>query len=346
MDIISDQNPTALYEVGIRAGDKLPQYVKEASVLQPEDVVDLKDFAFADQANRLHPIHTKAATYLSAVYLAAAGLDNTPAFTAAKKAASAHGISEDVDYALTLIPKAEKSASEDKPLYALEFDILDDHIQAFPLNTEVQVYKSACDIDSLLNKGMSDVEWLTSATMNLVKRAKELRMSTAELPARIWRLGEERNVDFAKAADAVCTRSFAGVSDVSQYEEAVKSAAEGSISVDEALRKWADLDMINGLGYRNMLTPKEAFHSGYSMEATVKFANENVHISGVLVPMVAVKKLAAENIHIKRAFRKENAEQIISLLEGEKSASELSSSLATLPVAHQKEILNLLLAVA
>lgn len=351
MDFTTDQNPTALYEVGIKAGDKLPEYVKEASVLQAEDVAPLANIAFADSFNRLFPIHTKAATYMSAVYLAGNGDTKSHTFKNVQKAAEFYGITEDVDAAIDLLPQTEKSASAKQEKYALHFNLEEENSwEAYPINNEVEVSKAAMDVLRDWHDDHIPADWFFRAAQNVVKQAHALNIDHNTLPAAIWSVGEERLVDFNNALEAAKYRAReAGEKD---YAEAVKEAAEGKITVDEMLDKWMFLDVLNSVNHKTAGTPHEILFSGPLASEVEKLAAERVFIQDVLVPTEAVKKLAADNgKSIKRAFRKEVAENIISIVSmldnsTAKSAAEATKAISKLAEEHRKELLNLLLEVA
>lgn len=355
MDFITDKNPTALYEVGIKAGSKLPDYVKEAHMLQEEDVSNLSSAAFADSANRLHPIHTKAAAYMSAVYLAGAGKQDSLEFQLVKQAAEFFEIEDDVDFALSLLPQTSKSASHElwQEKYALTFNIEeDDSWQAYPINTSVEVTKAATDVirDWLDEHIPSD--WLYHAAKNIVKQAKALNIARNDLPARIWDMGEERIIDFNHAMEVAEHRKQAGYANGQEYIDLVKEASAGVISVNTALDQWMTLDTVNKVNHRYVDSPHEAFYSGAKVSEIEKAASQNIFISDVMVPVNEVLKLAADKCTlIRMSFRKEAAENIIGIINTlnageEKSAAEASLKIAKLPEPQRKELLNLLLQVA
>jgi hypothetical protein len=355
MDFITDKNPTALYEVGIKAGDKLPDYVKEAHMLQEEDVSNLASAAFADRSNRLHPIHTKAATYMSAVYLAGAGKTDSAEFAAVKQAAAFYDIEEDIDFAISLIPAQIKSASAEllTEKYALNFSVEeDDSWQAYPINTDVEVTKAATEV---IRDWMDDhipSDWLFHAAQNIVKQAHSLGIQHNDIPQRIWDMGEERMVDFDHALEIAYSRQASRPAAGNDYVNVTKQASEGAITVDAALDQWMTLDTIHKVSHKNDYSPHEAFYAGMKISEVNKQAACNVFISDVLVPANEILKLARDEARvIKMSFRKEAAENIIGILntlnEGsEKAAAETSLKISKLPEVQRKELLNLLLQVA
>lgn len=345
MDFTKDQNPTALYEVGIKAGDSLPEYVKEASILQEEDLVSLHDCAFADAANRLHPIHTKAAAYMSAVYLAGGGRIDSKEFAAVKGAAALFDIEGDIDAALALLPQVEKSAHElasDK--YALSFEIEEqDTWKSYAINNEVDVTKAATDVVRDWNDEHIPTDWFFHAARNIVKRANELNIPRNDIPERVWRFGEERLVDFDNVDYAIGERSRAGVVDVSEYSQALKQASTGEITVEQAVDTWMGLDAVNSISHKRVTSPQEAFYSGAKVAHLQDLAEKNIFVSNVMVPAGELNKLATDSYKaVRMAFRKEAAENIINILS-EKDTAKTTAKIASLESNQQKQLLSLLL---
>jgi hypothetical protein len=358
MDFIKDQNPTALYEVGIRAGDKLPEYVKNAFMLQEEDVAELAPVAFADPDNRLHPIHTKAATYMSAVYLAGAGKINTPEFTHVKQAAEFFEIDKDIDEALSLLeqPNSQKSASTAaEKQYALQFvmdEAGDDEVwRAYPINTDVEVVKAATDAVKDWVTDRIPTDWLVVAAKAITKRATELNLSRMDIPDKIWNLGEARVTDLEYAEDVAYARKAAGVTNVTPYVEAVKAAFENKISVEEAVETWMQLDMEHNVSHKRHSSPHEAFYSGIKESAVADMAAQHVFIEDVMIPASAVVSLANDDGKVvRRAFNKAAADKILSVIAtlkadlgtSKQAATHTTSSFGTLTENQRKELLNIL----
>ncbi len=348
MDFTKDQNPTALYEVGIKAGDSLPNYVKEASILQEEDLVSLHDCAFADPANRLHPIHTKAATYMSAVYLAGEGKIDSKEFAAVKEAAALFDIEEDIDAAIALLPQSEKSAHElATEKYALSFEIEEqDTWKAYAINNEVDVTKAATDAVRDWNDEHIPTDWFFHAARNIVKRANELNIARNDIPEKVWRFGEERLVDFDNVDYAIGERARAGVTDVSEYAQALKQASAGEVTVEQAIDTWMGLDAANNISHKRVTSPHEAFYSGAKVAYLKDLSEKNIFVSEVMVPAEEFSKLAADNYKaVRMAFRKEAADNIINILS-EKDTAKTSAKIASLESNQQKQLLSLLLKVA
>ena len=350
MDFIKDQNPTALYEVGLKAGDLLPDYIKKASIPQPEDVTNLHDVAFADRVNRLHPIHTKAATYMSAVYLAGKGMQDTAIFSRVKAAGEVYGITDDIEAAIKLLPApTSKEASAAEEEYALKFKMEDsDTWQAYAIGSYIDVTKSAVAVLRDWNDEHIPTDWLYAAARNIVKKAKELNVNRDDIPITLWEIGEPRVLDFKAAEEYALTRQDHGVADVAPYIDAVKKAATGESTAEDAISTWMLLDAQNGLTHKRLIAPQAAFYSGAKVAHIENLANSNVFIADVLVPREALcATLKNDGACIKKAFRAEQAAQIIDLVDsvhaGTKSAAVASKEIANWPKHRQKELLSLLL---
>lgn len=351
MDFTKDQNPTSLYEVGIKAGDSLPNYVKEATILQEEDLVSLHDCAFADPINRLHPLHTKAAAYMSAVYLAGEGKTDSKEFAAVKEAAALFDIEEDIDAALALLPQTEKTAGAHElasEKYALSFQLEEeDTWKAYAINNEVDVTKAATDAVRDWNDEHIPTDWFFHAARNIVKRANELNISRDEIPEKIWRFGEERIVNFDNVDYAIGERNTAGVVDVSEYAQALKQASAGEITVEQAIDTWMGLDAVNNINHKRVTSPHEAFYSGAKVAYLKDLSEKNIFLTDIMIPAQELTKLATDNYKaVKMAFRKEAADKIIDILSGVKNTAETTAKLASLESNQQKHLLSLLLKMA
>lgn len=73
MDHLQDRSHSVLYRLSKSTG--FPSFVKEASLMSPQEARQLPSSSFADQSRRLFPIHTRADTWLSLLYFHKAGFD-------------------------------------------------------------------------------------------------------------------------------------------------------------------------------------------------------------------------------------------------------------------------------
>jgi hypothetical protein len=153
-------------------------------------------------------------------------------------------------------------------------------------------------------------------------------------------------VDFNNVDYAIGERASAGVSDVSEYEQALKQASTGEISVEHAIDTWMGLDAYNSINHKRVTSPQEAFFSGAKVAHLKDMAEKNIFISDIMVPAVEFDKLASNDYKVVRmAFRKEAADNIIKILS-EKDTATATAKLASLETKQQKQLLNLLLQVA
>jgi hypothetical protein len=124
MDLIHDSSHRTWYHLGVKFATLIPAYVLD-SEMQTSDIVEkLASSEFADENQRMFPIDTPAATWLSAAYFA----KNAEAYTLPmraligsriKCAASIHGIAFDVNAITQAIttPAPEKRAEDDDSNY-------------------------------------------------------------------------------------------------------------------------------------------------------------------------------------------------------------------------------------
>lgn len=354
-DFVRDKNPTAIYKVAMEAGNDLPDYVADYEIPEDADLDALADTAFADPFNRLHPIHSKAASVLSGAYLAGKGLRESLEFQRAKKAAEFFGAKEDFDKLTSILVNQEKKAGEGrKEEYALSFQLEDGgEIKHFyPINNEVQVVKAAVSSDSDWTSGRLPIDWYRGAAIKIVKKANELGLDKNSLPERVWNMGEERLPNLENAKVALVSRKRAGVNEegLKLYEDVIKSAATADSSVSDCVDLWLDLDAVHGVDYRSVTNPYAAFYSGPKISDVEKQAAEVIFIEDVPVPKTEVVGLLVDDaLTIKREFNKAAAEKVEEALAplkeeySEKSAAIATARIASLPESSRKGILRILL---
>jgi hypothetical protein len=119
MDIVDDKSNRVLFKLSSAVGHNIPAYVAEAPRIDEKTAAEYADSDFADTARRKYPINTKAATWLSAGYLAIGGGDYSQeehqyVRSQINKAAEIYGIADDIKALETsLEPKSVKSAESD-----------------------------------------------------------------------------------------------------------------------------------------------------------------------------------------------------------------------------------------
>lgn len=347
MDIITDQNPVALYEVGLRAGDNLPIYIKEASMLQAEDVSQLSDNAFADRINRLHPIHTKEAAYMSAVYLAGNNMTDTVEFETVKQACVFFDIYKDVEAAIDLIKDKTETSSKEAAAqdlcsddFALKFNITEaETLEAYPIGNAFEVTKSASDLIRDWKDQHIPTDWVYAAAKNIVKKANAFNLNRNELSDRIWNMGEERlpDMEYATGIAEQRDRKFSPVN--KEYSQTISKIASED-DIESAIDTWMTLDTVYGVNHLIETPPQEAFYSGPRVAEVEKLAHANVLINGVLIPSYAFNALSRDNyVSVKQRFNKEASTLIENSIET-LSKGKLSSDTVTSVVAKELEKLS------
>jgi hypothetical protein len=359
-DFVSDNNPTAIYHAARELG--APAYVKEANIIQPQDLAALAGVAFADPEERAFPIHTKAATWLS--YVWAKGHECCSKITDSIKAAGeVHGITEDLQNIDTLFTAAKQASEPETARFALHVDFGGHAGMAKRAFYPIHDIGSVLGSSELMMKDAAEnrlpVDYFYLAARELVKAAREFGLHDYEIHPKVLLAGEERIPDFETARWEAGRRKKAGLSDeqVGVYQELVAGAElEYKASADadrhQCMNKWAslwaDLDAVNAVPHGDMLDPFQAFFSGTRVEDLDKQASQHVVIQDVLVPRMEFYTLTDNRI--KAAFSKEAAELIFGVkamlhglsshtLEGAKEASE---RLAGLSEEDQKELLRTL----
>lgn len=317
-DFVRDANPKALYLAGLHI--ELPDYLKDYEMPSEEAMQKLAAAAFADQRLKLHPIHTKEAAVLSGIYLQGSGLGETEQMQHVKQAAEIFGVSEDLNKILLQMDSVlEKKAAENSPAekeYAMLVEGEGESITAlYPINNEVQVCKSAQALYNDFMGGKFPADWAHTAAVTLVKKANELGIERNDLPERIWVLGTERLPNFEVAVKMAKCRDYDGADSESSelYQEIVKAAAADPDKLEDYLKLWADLDMAQGIGYKETFTPQEAFYSGAALSDLEKAASNVVIVKDVMVPKQQFAKLSTDTV--QASFREEIADVVQSIVK-------------------------------
>lgn len=163
-DFISDSNPVGWHN----HVDAFPAWLEEAGEFpSASDVAGLQKSAFADPDNRLHPVHTKQACYLTAAYLS--GYRGVASYIVdnVKRAATAWGIGDEVEGLINEI----KVAAEPPPAEA--FALADGEHKFYPVGTTYDIQLSLGQWnDDLINRRLPKKQ-AREAALVILKRAKE-----------------------------------------------------------------------------------------------------------------------------------------------------------------------------
>lgn len=346
LDFVSDQNPKHLPAL---AG-KMPDWVKSASAVQPEELRDLHAAAFADPVARLHPIHTKVAAYMSVAYLAAAGVNpEAPEYKAAKTAAGIFGITADVEAAeqdLAATVKTAAATDEYRPSFALFVKTAAEGEPTgyYPLTSFCQVQDSARALADDFSRGKLPIGWYRDAAVETMKAASYFGVRPDEVFGAVRDMAVDRCVDFKTAAARVDMRKYAGLPEdaVALYRDIVKSAeAEGPSEVLKYVNAIEDLDRALEVKYAGVqLNPWQIFHGGPATEELEKMASSNVVCFNVMVPGVEFANIPARDVQMRMS-----AAQAAPVLEAIKTAAtdpaRASRMVADIPLTVQRDLLQI-----
>ncbi len=351
LDIISDQNPSFLPSIA----DALPDYVKSAAVPSADDVASLSAHAFADPVHRLHPIHNKAATVLTAAYLAAHGAAaDADEMLRVKKASELFGVSSDVDAVIAACGAFTKSAAaaDDAPAFALMVKMAEDDATAsafYPLTTPAQVQDSARDMATDYANGKLPVLFYKSAAVTLMEALPRFGMQSSVIMREVAEMAEERVPDFEKAAWHIGMRRLVpGVAaeHLELYSDIVKSAAADPAQVETCAALIEEIDRQIGVKYAGaQVNPWRAFHDGETMANIKLAAAANVVLSSVMVPTAVFSQVPEKSIRMKMA--KNYADVVVEATKiACTNAPGASAQLAGLPEEVQRDVLAITLELA
>jgi hypothetical protein len=193
-DFTTDQNPQPLLAAEL-GGLAFPAYAAAGDWPTKEAMDRLNSTAFADPQARLHPLHTKAAAYVSAVYCAfSAQPPAAPVVERLKQAAVLHGIEADVLPVLEILQRNKSAAEEaDKPdTYALR----DGKEHAFyPVGTKYDIELSSAAIVRDMRMKNLPVKQARQACLVLVKRAETVGLPLHILSDEVVKLGTDTVLD-------------------------------------------------------------------------------------------------------------------------------------------------------
>lgn len=332
-DYISDRNPTPLF--WLFEQEKVPDYVKSASVYDEDSLEGLSDASFAAPLTRRFPVHTKAATFLSAAYYHGKKLDFPEVEERIKAASVSHGVEEDVEnVSLLFHTPVVKKASEIK--YAFEIDLGNEQgVQRFyPMNNESEILDSAIASSDDYHEGRLPLELYHKAARSLMKEAAHYDLNQDMIPETLRDLGTPRTPDFDHAMVCVNLRKTAANLSDEEYEvytEVIKSAqhefetSEAPFEEKDAdMVKWAelilDLDRQNGIekydGY-HLVNPYATLFSGETYESIEKAGSQMLFVGDLMIPVQAIQ--AVPESEVTHRFNKDASEEILSI---QKTASE------------------------
>lgn len=292
-DQVDDSNPTYLFKAAEEM--ELPEWFTSAPELTSESVSKLPPLSFADQPNRLFPVHTKEACLDSAICFYGKRY-NAPAIESnIKRAAAAHGIMPLVEKVIVVFTPTVKRASAPEPRYALAIaDDVDGGATRYfyPIDGESDLTKSARNLTKAATQERLPIPFVRTAAQEMVKRCYELKLDPKmTLPQEVLRMGEDRIPDFANALAAIEKRAeFCNVDEEGMriYRDTVEAAKE-AFQQDEDLQDFIDVislvDETNQVKYSALIKdPYQVFFSGPTRQEVEKFAKEVVFVGDTPVP--------------------------------------------------------------
>lgn len=309
IDFVSDNNPSVFsYLID---NDMVPDYVLESRPVTQEECDGLDKVAFADQYNRLFPCHTKEACWQSAAYTAGKFITDDSLRSSIVKAASLHGIEDDVKTLFDHFQEAmDKRASEEQqePMqkYALVIDFQGEHGKQkegfYPVNGADEVYASAIKLDQDYHRGFMPIAQMRKVAFAVVEAAEETNLPLAELPDTVLRFGENRLPDADTARLTIGCRKKANV-DMKPYnilmeglcEEMNKAAThtEGIAIAEKIASALVQLDQKNHIIYSaSQPDPFELIFTGPTVSDMRKAAAQCVTIAGIELPSVDFLNIA------------------------------------------------------
>lgn len=324
----------------------LPEFVKEASMDEIQDVQDLNDKAFADQVNRLFPCHTKEATVLSALYIAANHEQDEEVLNNLNKVASVFEVSDEVNNIFNHFNEAfEKVASDNTEefieKYALYLEDDENTKGYYNISTKEDTLLSIKHLHEDFMAGGVQPHHMRKLACVVNQAAKDFNIVPEYIPSVITKYATAKMPDANVAYQLIELRDNGRV-DMNRYKEVIVKMANDLADSDmelDTMQTIADnaaeqlycLDEEYNIKYASdQPNPYEVIYNGPTIEHIEKFAAEHVYISDIPVPVVDIINLSEDQVN--NIFSKKAAETIINVKNELKGSSSVEKSAA----AHEK----------
>lgn len=344
-DFTTDEGLTFLAH--LKSASALPDWVQ--GVPEADDLRGLPTSCFADTANRLWPINTKSAAFLSAVASFSYGNDEGAWTNRLKLACHSYGIVDEVkaahaalaaDYAT--IPEV---AEVQKVACALE--LVEGPgcpvVGYYPMHTNHAVESSMDKMAIDIRERRLPESYFSEAAEKLVKAAQEFGIPEKQIPRRVRELGEVRLPSPEYLEQQISYRQKqAGFSDeaADMYREAVQGVLDKEASLTDAAHFWELADMKFGIKIAGALVaPVKAFKSGRTVDSVEKEARSVCLISDIMVPYHNLLSLGKPVI--AASFEKAAAVAILQA-QSANDGIEASEKLASVGPEDQLQLLALL----
>jgi hypothetical protein len=233
--------------------------------------------AFAVPATQEYPTHSPAAVWLGAAYAAAA-----PGYGIAvpdgvldglRKAASIHGISDDVEEVIRVqteaVAASTKSASTGD-VYALR----DGSAQFYPLGSAYAITESATGLAADFEHGRIPTKQARQAAEAIVKAAASYPARAVLVPDVVRRLGTPVMLDLEAIQKVAAVRDRLFGTDLYSLTLDGFKEAQAKEGLDVIVDLWREIDESNNVKGATVTCPslEDVFFSGTTVEAMDKMA--------------------------------------------------------------------------
>jgi hypothetical protein len=326
----------------LKEAGALPDWV--LGVPDATDVAGLPSTSFADTENRLYPLHSKEAAFLSAVSAHVYGETGSPCLNRIKTACHAYGIVDHVKTAhaaLTEEYHGDPEGESQNYKYALELNDGERERLFYPIHTAGQTELSAIKLATDMAEERLPVSWFAPAARAIVKAAAEQEVPFNYIPEAVLALGEDRMPSRSYLEHQIGLRKKAGLADeaVAVYKEAAEGVLDGRIAKDDGSLVWELADRKFDIKPGGPITmPAFAFNSGLDAAEFAKRANAVFMLHDVVIPVAGLR--AVPEAVLATSFSKEAA--AITLAARESEGLEATSLLKQLNDTDQRLLLRIL----
>jgi hypothetical protein len=295
-DYTSRKNHPAIFfalDKLIESGD-IPEFVKEASAPDADELSRLHDRAFADRENRLYPIHTKSATALSVMDFLGNDIADPKAEKILKRACEDHALEDFFDrvdgiFSEVYSCKSASSESADTVKYAFVIEDEAGAVGWYPIHNEFQLEKS---INSFLDdRERIPADIAVGICREFVKAASEFGVLVPDYVAEI---GEERLMDLNNVNFQVIARKarLDDAEGAELYDGILKLASAGEDTTELTEMLWElDKEYFPDLGNDPVLEDASVvFNTGATVKSADAEAAKYVYLQeeDLMLPVEAV----------------------------------------------------------
>ena len=333
LDYITDNNPGWLKLINTA----LPEWVKDATFPDKEELTKFARAAFADPINRLHPINTPASAFSSLAYLLAHGASATsPEVVTVKMAAAKWNISpleiEAVENEMAqYVKSAAATTTTPIPLAALSVKNANTGIveNFYDISSIGLIEDSAEELARDFYRGKMPTLWCKDACANIKLAAARHGVPLSELNPLVTEMTEPRISDYNKSLHLAGLRKYANVGEhLETYKDIVVAVMEKEITPNEGVEMIESMDQSLGVKYSSVQAhPWALVYAGDTQDTVIKMASASVIISGVIVPAAVVAAISEDPVRMH--FAKEHADAICHVIKTAATHPPTATSLVT-----------------